>query len=364
MVSVSDKSEKNSGQLDVDEVIKCTLSDEAKTPKELKKAVIGATGVSERVYYRHLKRLCENNVVEEVAKKISAGRLTKEYALKEAAKEKTSPEWRPQWSPLVTDVSKESWELVAWIRHNPEGWPYDDKDVKSANVIIHLYKFYVDFPKVKRYNMDPDKYVYDWPRVYKNNLRIGHPLPRFFSLKRIYLSKLTGDVNELELRDFPSFLGVKEFTDNDGIKRQVGVGVCRRPDSKLQVFYIEFNPNFSKQWTAALSKEHNITGLQIINSANKALVRKTILHLDKVLKDRRLLIPSKYSLLFKDLRLFNFSYTPPPKPSDREEELMLHEYRETAGNFVHALAASVSCADGLKTNKSKMVMRKKRFKIW
>jgi len=42
---------------------------------------------------------------------------------------------------------------------------------------------------------------------------------------------------------------------------------------------------------------------------------------------------------------------------------MLQEYRETAGNFVHALAAAVSCADGLKTSQSKMMMLKKRLKI-
>ena len=114
----------------------------------------------------------------------------------------------------------------------------------------------------------------------------------------------------------------------------------------------------------ALRNEYDVNCFRLINSKNEALIRRTVFHLDKVLKDRTLLIPSKYSLLFKDLCLFNFSYTPVPEPNNDEEELMLQEYRRTAGNFVHALAAAVSCADGIITKQTKMMTLKMRIKFW
>jgi len=365
MVSVSDNSEGKSDQLDVDEEIKRTLSAGAKTPLELKEAVIGTTGVSERVYYRHLKKLREKNIVEEVAEKTSTGDLIRKYALSRVPQEFTLG---PQmYRAHLATFPKSLWELVAWVRHSPGGWSFDDKDVETACVIVPMCRFPVFFPKVKRYKLDPDRYVYDWPYVFKRDLKIGNPLPRFFSLKTIYQAKLTGAINELELKEAPSFLGIKEFVDNGGVKRQIAVVVCRRPDSKLQVFRVEFTPHSSEQWIDALCKEHDASCLQIIRSTDKDLVRRAVFHLDKVLQEKRLLIPSRYSLLLKDLSLFNFSYTPPPKPRNYDEELMLQDYMETAGNFVHALASSVSCADGLKrrtNNQSKMMLLMKRLKIW
>lgn len=365
-MTVIDVSEEESGQLDVPDVIRRVLSGGAKTPIELKEAVLGATGVSERVYYRHLKKLRKQNLVEEEAETSSNGEITRRYVLKKVG--------MPENFTVITQrgyrahlfcFSKGLWELFTWTGYSPGGWSFADKDVEIACDLIPqcIFKTVAFFPEVRKYNLDPDRYVFYWPRVFKEVFEIGNPLPRFFSIKRIYQAKLIGVINELELRASPSFLGVKEFVDNDGVNLQIAVVVRRRSDGKLQVCHVEFNPHFSKKWTAELSKEHNVSGLQIIRSTEGVLMRKAVFHLDDVLEDRRLLIPSRYSVLLNDLRLFNFSYTP-PKPRDPEEELMLKEYMETAGNFVHALAAAVSCADGLKNSRSKMVMLKKRLKFW
>jgi hypothetical protein len=330
--------------MDVDEEIEHILSGGAKTPKELKKAVVGVTGVSERVYHRHLKRLCERKLVEEVPEKDAAGCLVRKYALKEESKE----EILPRWHPSVAEFSKGLWELVAWIRHSPGGWSCNDEDVKKAYTITPLYESFVDFPEVKRYHLDPDRYVIEWPYVFMRDLKIGCALPRFFCLKSIYKAKLIGAVDEPDFRDDPSFLGVKDFVDVDGVNRRIGVVVRRRLDGKLLVCHVESSADVSRQWVDALRKEHDVGDLQIFSSKDKTLMRRAVFHLDKVLEEGRLLIPSKYFLLVKDLCLFNFRYTPPPEPHCLDEKRMLQDYIETGGNFIHALAAAVSFAGEMK----------------
>jgi hypothetical protein len=364
MLSVSDSDDKI-GQLDVAEEIKRVLSFGAKTPTKLREAVVGTTGVSERVYYRHLKRLREKNIVEEKAGRTVRDGFVRFYVLNKSPNGSVVMK-QGGYSGHLSQFSKSFWELFAWTLYSPGGWPVDDEEVEIICDILPMLSFInvVFPPKVKKYDLDPDRYIYSWPITFEEELKIGNPLPRFFNLKMIYQAKLNGAINELELKDAPSFLGVKEFVDNDGINSQVAVVVRRRLDGTLQVFRVESNAHFSKQWVDSLCKEHGVNDLQIIHSKDKALIRKAVFHLDEVLKDRRLLIPSKYSLLLRDLGLFNFSYTPPPKPSNREEELMLKEYMETGGNFVHALAASVLRADGLKNNRSKMMMLKKMLKFW
>jgi len=350
--------------MNVDEEIERLLSFGAKTPTKLREDVIGITGVSERVYYRHLKRLRIKNIVEEKSETTIRGDLIRKYALSRKS-EGILVMKRGEIHARLTQFPKSVWELFAWSLYSPGGWSFDDEEVKMAcDLIPKCYFRNVVFPpRVKKYNLDPDRYVYEWPDTFREELKIGSPLPRFFNLKTIYQAKLIGAINELGLKGAPSFLGIKEYADNYGNNRQIAVVVRRRTDSRFQVFRVESNTQSSKQWVDALCNEHGVSGLQIINSTHEALVRRTVFHLDKVLKDRRLLIPSKYSLLLKDLCLFNFSYTPPLKPGNREEELMLQEYRETAGNFVHALAAAVSCADGT-TSTQRLMMLKKRLKFW
>jgi hypothetical protein len=364
-VSVSDSDDK-SEQLDVAEEIKRILSYGAKTPTKLRDAVIAATGVSRRVYYRHLKKLCDSNIVEEKGGMSTKHGFVRFYALNKSPGGIFVMKQGRFGGQHLNTFPKSFWELYAWIWSSPGDWPVDDDHITLIYDFLPSLSF-VDVvfpPKVKRYCLDPDRYIYSWPITFKKELEISNSLPRFFNLKKIYQAKLYGVINKFELKGAPSYLGVKEFVDDEGVNRQVAVVVRRRSDGKLQVFRVEFNPRFSEKWVEELCREHDVEGCQIIGSKDRVFARRTVFHLDKVLHDGRLLIPSKYSLLLRDLGLFNFNYTPPPKPSNRAEELMLREYRETAGNFVHALAGSVSCADGLGNNRGILMMLKKRLKFW
>ena len=83
-MSVTDGSEGDVGSYDVSEVIVKVLSCGAKTPGELKKAVLGIVDVSERSYFRHLSNLRRREVVEEVADLSCKGKVVKRYVLKKA----------------------------------------------------------------------------------------------------------------------------------------------------------------------------------------------------------------------------------------------------------------------------------------
>jgi hypothetical protein len=350
--SVSDSSEGGEVTYDVGEVIVRELSSGPKTPKELKNAVVGFTGVSVRVYYRHLQKLHVRRIVEEKAEISSSGKVIKRYALKKHDVPKNlDPIKEQKFREHVSNFSKEYWELNTWVDYNPLGWTFADENDEIMVFLINsinLGDTYFEFPKIVKYNLDPDRYVFDWPIIFREVLKIVCPIPRFFNLKNVYQAKCVREVNSSELKKFPLFLGVKEFVDGDGVNRQIAVVVCRRSSCKLQVCRVEFFPYFSEKWIDELSSEYNCSEIQIFCPDDIVLMRRAVFHLDDVLQNRRLRIPLRYSLLFDDLRLFNFRYTP-PKPHNLKEQLMLKEYLETGGNFVHALAASVLCADGLKT---------------
>lgn len=215
------------------------------------------------------------------------------------------------------------WEVAAHMRYDPEGWNEGDADVKEARSILERYPEMV--PKIARPPLDPDRYVYHWPDWVEEHphCKMRKPLPRFFNLKTIYEAKWS----EAEPAEGPSFLGAKESENEDYVKQRIGVAVRRRPDGRLRVFRVEPNLPSSEEC------------LLFTPSTDEMLVRQAVFHLNEVLEQRRLLIPSRYSLLLKDLRLFSFRYTPPPR--DHEEYLMLRDYLGTAGNYVHALAVAV-----------------------
>ncbi|MCR3906995.1 MAG: hypothetical protein NUK62_08240 [Tenericutes bacterium] len=355
-MSVSDKTKKNCDRPEVDEAIEYALSYGTKSPRELKEAVLKATGICPRVYYSHLKKLRETKIIQENFEKNSVGHSIKKYTLTDTS---STNAILPVWHPPLNAFPKNVWELVAWIRYSPQGWSLDDEDIKKAHDIISEYESLVDFPKIKKFNLDPDRYIYDWPNTFKKELKIGNPLPRFFNLKMIYQAKMNKNGIE-QLNKAPSFLGVKEYVNDEGTKQQIAVIVRKRVDNKLQVSHIELNFAFSKKWVAELRNEHDVSDFKVIRCANLVSMRRAVFHLDEVLKDRRVLIPSMYSVLLKDLRLFNFMYTL-PKPRNPEEQLILKEYMDTGGNFVHALAVAVSCADG---PKRKFLVLKKRLNYW
>jgi len=233
-------------------------------------------------------------------------------------------------------------ELAAWIRYDPEGWATDDDDVKRAKVLLNEYD--KSIPTIRKPPLAPDRYIFDWPDLFRSYSRFKKPLPRFFDLKRIYEAKWAEA--EIKPSDGPVYLGIKKFRKQGYLEMQICVAVRREVDDTVRVIHVELDDSHSEEWVKALRKEFDGDCLQITPSTDEASVRRTIFHLNKVLEQRRLLIPSRYSLLLKDLRLFNFRYTPPQEPWDREDYFMVSDYLETAGNYVHALAASIWIAEG------------------
>ena len=121
--------------MNVDEEIERILSFGAVTPTKLRKAVISFTGVSERVYYRHLKRLRKKNIVEEKSETNLKGELVRKYAL---SRKSEGILLMPQGfiHSRLNQFSKDVWELYAWSLYSPGDWQFDDKDVKSACDLI------------------------------------------------------------------------------------------------------------------------------------------------------------------------------------------------------------------------------------
>lgn len=229
---------------------------------------------------------------------------------------------KAKYVPLASEFPRRIWEVAAWMKHDPDDWAEDDADIKEARKLLEKYSWRV--PSIGMPHLDPDRYLFDWQDSVKKELMI-EPLPRFFNLKAIYEAKWAEA--KAEPAEGPSLLGAKEFEKEDYVKQRIGVAVRRRSNGMLRVIRVEPNLPASEEC------------LLFTPSTDEVLVRQAVFHLNEVLEQRRLLIPGRYSLLLKDLRLFNFRYTPPPR--DHMEDLMLRDYLETAGNYVHALAAAV-----------------------
>ena len=76
------------------------------------------TGVNERTYYRHLEKLVDRNVVEELSKKGEDGRIVKKYA------SRASPLLKEASSDLEEGpLSRKLLEIAAWLKLEPDGWP-------------------------------------------------------------------------------------------------------------------------------------------------------------------------------------------------------------------------------------------------
>jgi hypothetical protein len=250
-VSVTDDSAGDKGSYDVSGVIVNVLSDGAKTPLELKDAVLGVVGVSERVYYRHLRKLRLRGVVEEAADVSSKGEVIRRYVLKKPELPNNFDLVSEQGiSEHLLNFSKADWEMYTWREYNPDGWYFVDEHDELVVVLISHCVFPDDvavLPDIVSCDLDPDRYFFNWPQIYKQLFRIGDPLPRFFNLKSVYQAKCVEAVNDLKLNGVSFFIGIKEFVDFYGVRRQVAVIVGRRSDGTLQVCRVEFFPRFSKK---------------------------------------------------------------------------------------------------------------------
>ncbi len=183
----------------------------------------------------------------------------------------------------VSNFSKEYWELNTWVDYSPKGWSFADENDEFMVYLIRSFNCgdsYLGFPGIVEYTLDPDRYVFDWPTFFREVLKIVCPIPRFFNLKRVYQAKCVQEVNNSESKKFPLFLGVKEFVDVDGVKRQIAVVVCRRSSGKLQVCRVEFFPYFSEKLIDELNSEYNCSGIQIFRPDDIGLMRRAVFYLD------------------------------------------------------------------------------------
>lgn len=361
-MSVSDDSGVEDVKSDVDTVIERILTSGRKSAGDLKDAVVSVTGISDRVYYRHLRRLVKRDVVEKVVENVD-GELTIMYRLKPEVKTGSHPVY---WgNSTYAGHLWRLWEVAAHMKADPKGWNDGDADVKEAKSILGSHRSLV--PKIVKSDLDPDKFIYSWPHLVEKRYgyKIRKQFPRFFDLKRVYEAK--GKAEGIsEPVGGSAFLGVNDFEvfNKVGVSEQWQICVVVRRTSN-DMFYVVHAEKFLIQGrgdgVSNLRKQFDTEIQRVSESTDEELRREMLFHLREVLDQGRISIPGRYKLLLKDLRLFSFRFTPPPEPKSNEEFLMFEEYLETAGNFVLALAASISCADGL--NRRKFLMLKDWFKF-
>ncbi|MCS7115412.1 MAG: hypothetical protein RMJ15_07885 [Nitrososphaerota archaeon] len=316
----------------MDELIKHLLSAGGKTPKELKEAVIGKTRVSDRVYYRHLKKLLERREVEEKYEDEDGGRKIKKYVLRRENKLLLKAESKgvaivgfPKFA-----VSRRLLELASWIKQQPEEW-IESEDVEKAKQLLTHYLV----PEIKASYEDPDSYVFVWPNGNKSRLNLHDFIhPRFFDLKNVY-NALTETREAVFLVSGKVFVGayycpfIAEYvTSHEDMEEQmryigkpcefivteqphcVSVAVCKRADNSICVIHVESRDGeIDKAWIKGLAQQLGAKKFQIQKHLSEDLKRKLLVNLREALKQHKLVIPKRYIKLIEEL--FDYSYQKP-----------------------------------------------------
>jgi hypothetical protein len=342
-LSVSENFKVKVKHLDVGELIKRLLSTGAKTPKELREAVISKTGLSDRVYYRHLKRMLESKEVEEILEEENGGRKIKKYSLrwKESLLVKAPAKGIVYYSPEFV-VSRRLLELASWIKQEPEGW-VDNQDVEKAKQLLNHYLL----PEIKSSYEDPDIYVFVWSHEKKSNLNLADFIhSRFFNLKDVYNS--VAETLETE-KDFSRdvFVGVyyspfiaEHMTSFENLEEQmqyvgkpselivnekpqsISIAVGKRRDGSMLVIHVESREGeIDKAWVKGLAQQLRAKKFQIYNYISEDVRRKLLINLRETLKQHKVLIPKKYVKLI--------------------EELLDYSYKKPSSGYVLALAIAV-----------------------
>lgn len=297
--------------------------------------MINATGVSERVYYRHLKRCLDRGEIEEIPEKGSDGRIVKKYALK---REKAS---LPEALILPTTVNldfrptKELLELAAWIRQEPAGWSEGDEDVKKAKLCLEHCSYLV--PEIAVPWEDPDSYVFLWSDEAVGELRLQDPSSsRFFDLKDIY-DAMMADLSREVLSVGPLFVGAyctPVVVGRVGIygghmqplrcvgrpseyrlieePQSVCVAVRKETDTNIRVVHVEPREGkLDKAWVSGLAKQLKAKKDCMLgyDSLKEDAKRRLLLNLRSIFEQRRLSISSRYASLIEDL--WEYSYRKP-----------------------------------------------------
>jgi hypothetical protein len=326
-VAVSDNSAEKPQSCDVDELIEQALSGESKTPDSLFKAVMKKAEFNPRTYYRHLKKLVNQNFVEELLEKGEDGRIITKYALRR-------PPLLKEGATDVEDValSRRLLEVAALLKVEPDGWPPIEA-VRKARILGKNFRYIV--PSIEPSCEDPDRYVFVWSDDAVNKLRLdGCVSSRFFSLRSVYDS-VKIDSSKVVQNDCQVFLGaygtpevvgyVDFYTamrplryvgqpyepDPSEMPQSFSVAVCKEGDV-LRVIHVETREGtLDKAWVSGLAKQLKTKKTRAVDHASlkEADKRSALLNLRDVLGQHALSIPSRYVRLV--VELLDFSYGQP-----------------------------------------------------
>ncbi|MCJ7559551.1 hypothetical protein MUO79_02900 [Candidatus Bathyarchaeota archaeon] len=297
--------------------------------------MINKTGVSERVYYRHLKKGLEHGEIEEISEKGSDGRIVKKYDLKRKKVTLVEALIVPTIERLDFQPTKELLELAAWMKREPTGWSEDDEDVKKAKLCLEHCSYLV--PEIAVPWEDPDSYVFLWPDEAVGELRLQDPSSsRFFDLKDIY-DAMIADLNREVLSVGPLFVGayctpvvvgrVGIYGEHMQPLRYVGrpseyrlieepqsvcVAVRKETDTNIRVVHVEPREGkLDKAWVSGLVKQLKAKKDRMLgyDSLKEDAKRRLLLNLRSVFEQRGLSISSRYASLIEDL--WDYSYRKP-----------------------------------------------------
>ncbi len=315
----------------MDELIKHLLSTGGKTPKELREAVIGKTGVSDRVYYRHLRKLLERKEVEETYEEGGGGRKIKKYSLRKEEKllVRVAREsiicYRPEFA-----ISRRLLELASWIKRSPEGWVESEDVGKAKQLLTHQL-----VPEIKPSYEDPDSYAFVWPDGNKARLNPDDFIhSRFFNFKSVH-NAIVETLEPTYTLPGKIFVGayyspftaeyVASSEDMEEQMRYIGkpcefkivehphcisVAVCKRADNSICVIHVESRDGqVDKAWIKGLAQQLGAKKFQIQQWLSEDARRKLLINLRETLEQRKLLIPKRYIKLVEEL--FDYSYKKP-----------------------------------------------------
>jgi hypothetical protein len=326
---VSDNSDEEAHNYDVDELIEEALSGGSKTPDELFKAVMKKTAVNERTYYRHLEKLVDQSVVEEVSEKGEIGRIVKKYSMRASLLKEGSSDLED------VPLSRRLLEIAAWLKLEPDGWPQFEA-VRKAKVLEKNCRHIV--PSIEPSREDPDCFAFAWSDEPCGGQRHGEFVQsRFFKSKDVYGAVVQAGesrspmgcrdvfvgaygsdvvaervmafgnmVTQIQLKCMPMELVV------DDEPFSVCVAVCRETNGVLRVVHVEGSEGeLDKAWIRGISKQLNakIERMLTFSTIKENVKRDVLTKLRDVLEKHALAIPNRYVKLVEEL--LDFSYGKP-----------------------------------------------------
>lgn len=346
-MSASDKSDLETHSCDLDELIEKALSTGAKAPNELCKAVMKKAQVNERTYYRHLEKLRDSHIIEEVFEKDDDGRIIKKYTLKASTVSlllKSSPDYED------VSPSRRYLEVAAWLKREPEEWPQLGAMGKSK-IVMNNYAYLI--PMIEASCEDPDRYSFAWSDEACYGQRFGEFVQsRFFRLKDVYRAIVEDSETDLAVGCGGVFVGAygsevvaEQVTVYENMDKQIQalhkpmelqiveepfsvcVAVCKGVNGVLRVVHVEGRKGkLAKAWVKGVSKQLGAKDQNMLSygALKEDVKRDVLLKLRGVLEEHALAVPNRYVKLV--------------------EELLDYSFKNPSSGYVYALALAVDLA--------------------